>query len=70
MQEILKEEAKKLTDIGNGKRNNSHTGLAIRHHETNKIVIDNHEHIDFLFYRMASFMTIILKHLGKSNDVK
>jgi hypothetical protein len=64
MIEILDAEAVKLTDIGNGKREDkSNTGLSIRHHETNKVNIDSNEHIDILFYRMVSYMQLFLKHL-------
>ena len=66
MMEILETEAYKLTDIGNGKREDkSHTGLSIRHHETNKVNIESNELIDILFYRMVSFMQLFLKHLEK-----
>jgi hypothetical protein len=66
MIEILQTEAKSLTNIGNGRReNSSNTGLSIRHHETSKVNIDSNEHIDILFYRMVSFMQLFLKHLEK-----
>lgn len=65
--EILETEANMLRDIGNGKRiDKTMTGLAIRHNETTKVRIDNNEYIDILFYRMASFMQLFLKHLEKS----
>jgi len=62
--EILQTEAKNLTKIGNGKREDgTNTGLFIRHSDTNTTSIDSNEHIDILFYRMISFMQLFLKHL-------
>ena len=66
MIEILTTEEKSLRNIGNGKRENGeNTGFSIRHSEKNKHPITDNNQIDYLFYRMVSFMVLFLKYLEK-----
>lgn len=53
--DLLTAEMKELTVIGNKFR--------IRHHETDKIKIDNVKHIDYLFYRAMSILSLLVKCL-------
>ena len=48
-------ELKALTTIGNDYR--------IRHHETSKIEIKSGRHIDYLFYRMMSLISLLVKYI-------
>jgi len=64
--ELLTTEAFALGKIGNGSRDKSNTGFSIRHYETNKHAIINDNQIDYLFYRMVSFMALFLKYLEKN----
>lgn len=67
MIEILETEANTLRSIGNGKREDgSETGFSIRHHESSKHEIIDNNQIDYLFYRMVSFMALFLKYLEKN----
>tara|TARA_Y100000310_G_C20550906_1_gene748028 strand:+ start:518 stop:1051 length:534 start_codon:yes stop_codon:yes gene_type:complete len=53
--ELLNEEAKKLTGIGNT--------FHIRHSEVNQVEIQTSEQIDYIFHRLFSFILLILKKL-------
>lgn len=53
--EMYKNEFKALTDIGNH--------FSIRHHETNRYIIDSEERYNFFFFRCAALMTVILNYL-------
>jgi len=50
--QILEEEARRLTDIGN----NFH----IRHFETNRIELTRAEHYDYLFHRLYALIALLL----------
>ncbi len=52
---LLDNEALLLTTIGNDFR--------VRHHETNKIKIETIDHIDYLFYRMMAFISLLINYL-------
>ncbi|MDI6619851.1 MAG: hypothetical protein QME45_14570 [Clostridiales bacterium] len=52
---LLDTELKTLTIIGNRFR--------IRHHETDKIKISSVKHIDYLFYRMMSLISMLINYL-------
>lgn len=52
---INEEMLNNLTKIGNDFR--------IRHHETNKIKISSVKHIDYLFYRMMSLISLLVSYL-------
>lgn len=52
---INEEMLNSLTKIGNNFR--------IRHHETNKIEINSVKHIDYLFYRMMSLISLLVTYL-------
>jgi hypothetical protein len=52
---LLDKELRDLTDIGNNFR--------IRHHETNKIEIKSIKHIDYLFYRMMSLISLLTLYI-------
>ncbi|NFG27690.1 hypothetical protein FC777_11245 [Clostridium botulinum] len=54
-EELLNVEMKALKDIGNNYR--------IRHHETNKIKIESIKHIDYLFYRMMSMISLLTSYI-------
>lgn len=51
--ELLEEEARKLTDIGNS--------FHIRHSEMTQIAIKNSLHLDYLFHRLLSLIILLLK---------
>ena len=53
--ELINVEMKELSDIGNNYR--------IRHHETNKIKIVSIKHIDYLFYRMMSMISLLASYI-------
>ena len=53
LRELLGEEAKALTEIGNG--------LRIRHSETTQEPVQTLEQIDYLFHRMFSFVRLVLR---------
>lgn len=53
---LLETESKKLSEIGNKQ-------LRIRHHETDKIKINSVKHIDYLFYRMMSLLTLLVNYI-------
>jgi len=53
--DLLNDEMKELTSIGNKFR--------IRHHETDKIKINGVKHIDYLFYRAMSVLSMLIKYL-------
>lgn len=50
--ELLEEEAKKLTDIGNA--------FHIRHSEINQTEIERLEHFDYLFHRLLSMILLLI----------
>lgn len=52
---ISEEMLNNLTKIGNNFR--------IRHHETNKIKLNSGKHIDYLFYRMMSLISLLVSYL-------
>lgn len=52
----LGEEAKKLTSIGNT--------FFIRHSEMSQVKLSDSDHIEYLFHRLASFMSLLTKKLG------
>ena len=49
----IEREARELTDIGNT--------FMIRHSETNKVLIDESEHLDYLFHRLFALILMILR---------
>lgn len=51
--DYLSSEAKSLTEIGNN--------LLIRHSEVHKEKVVKNQHIDYLFYRLFSFISLVLK---------
>jgi hypothetical protein len=51
--ELLKEEARKLTEIGNS--------FHIRHSEVSQTAIQNPLHLDYLFHRLLSMIILLLK---------
>jgi AbiJ N-terminal domain 4 len=51
--QLLEEEAKDLTAIGNN--------FMIRHTETNKIPVASSDHVDYLFQRMSAIIHLLLK---------
>lgn len=55
--EVLEEDAKKLTDIGNQ--------FQIRHSEINRTPVNKSEHIDYLFQRLFAIIYLLLKSLEK-----
>lgn len=55
--EILEQESRTLTDIGNKFR--------IRHHETGKIEMSDPSQVDYLFERMLSLLRLILRKSGR-----
>jgi hypothetical protein len=55
--EMLGQEAKSLTDIGNTFR--------IRHAETTQEMLITSEQVDYLFHRMFSFVRLVLKTTGR-----
>ena len=55
IEDLLNTEMKKLTDIGNNFR--------IRHHETSKIKLESVKHIDYLFFRAMSLLSLLIKYL-------
>jgi len=52
---LLDEELNKLSKIGNQ--------FQIRHYETDKIKINSNKHIDYLFYRMMSLLSLLLNYI-------
>ena len=54
--ELLEEEAKKLTDIGNS--------FHIRHSEINQTEIERMEHFDYLFHRLLSMILLIMNTIA------
>lgn len=54
--QLLTEEFRKLTEIGNNFR--------IRHHETNKIEIVSEKHYDYLFNRCLSIIALAIQYLN------
>ena len=56
---FLTDEAKALTQIGNG--------LRIRHSETTQEPVQTPEHIDYLFHRMFSFVRLVLRATGRGS---
>ncbi|NFO39877.1 hypothetical protein FDB42_07075 [Clostridium botulinum] len=52
---LLSDEMLALKDIGNNYR--------IRHHETDKIKIESIKHIDYLFYRMMSMISLLTSYI-------
>ncbi len=60
---LLQNEAKELTRIGNA--------MQIRHSETGQERLGPTEHLDYVFYRMWAFLSMILRRTGRlatSND--
>jgi hypothetical protein len=55
MKQKLSTECKELTDIGNN--------FQIRHFETDKSEITDSTHVEYLFYRLLSFIHLIVKNL-------
>ena len=51
--DAVEREAIELTDIGNS--------LRIRHSETSQEILATSEHVDYLFYRLFSFVLLILR---------
>ncbi len=58
MRDVLAEEAKALTSIGNS--------LRIRHSEVTQEMVDRSEQLDWLFVRMFSFVRLLLLASGRS----
>jgi hypothetical protein len=54
---FLENEARELTAIGNS--------LQIRHFETTQEKLENPEQVDYLFHRMFSFITLVLRATGR-----
>ncbi len=59
--QLIEEEFKLLTDVGNKFR--------IRHHETNKIEVTKPKHIDYLFFRMLSLIDLCVKSINEKQNV-
>ena len=57
LRRLLGEEAKALTEIGNG--------LRIRHSETTQEPVQTLEQLDYLFHRMFSFLRLVLRATGR-----
>lgn len=57
MQILLTEDAYDLSKIGNNTQ--------IRHHEANKVAINNEKHIDYLFFRVSNIIQLFLKNIEK-----
>jgi len=55
--ERINNEADKLTKIGND--------FAIRHTETNKIIISDSKYLDYLFHRLFSLIQLLLRQTGR-----
>jgi hypothetical protein len=55
--ELLEDEAKELTQIGNG--------FMIRHTEIGKVPITKSAHVDYLFHRMFALITLLLRSSGR-----
>ena len=55
--QVIEEEAKQLTRIGNT--------MQIRHSETDQERLDPSEHVDYVFYRMWAFLSMILRLTGR-----
>lgn len=55
--EVLGREAASLTEIGNT--------LRIRHSETSQEIVEDGEHIDYLFQRMFAFIRLLLAATGR-----
>lgn len=55
--QVLEEDAKALTDIGNSFR--------IRHSETSQIPLELNEHVDYLFHRLFSLIMLLLKRTNR-----
>lgn len=53
--DLINAEMTYLTKVGNRYR--------IRHHETDKIEISSSHHIDYLFYRMMSMISLLIKYI-------
>ncbi len=51
--EVIEEEARALTDIGNT--------FLIRHSETSQIPLQEDEHVDYLFYRLFALIWLLLR---------
>jgi len=60
--ELFDKEFHALTDIGNGYR--------IRHHETDKIDIQDIRHYDYLFNRCLALIAMALQYLPKEDEIK
>jgi hypothetical protein len=54
--QLLEEEAKELTAVGNN--------FMIRHTETTKIPIASSDHVDYLFQRMFAIIYLLLRTRG------
>jgi len=54
--EELESEAKALTNIGNA--------FFIRHSEVSQVKLQDSDHIEYLFHRLASFLYLLAKKLG------
>lgn len=57
MRQLLEDESRALTEIGNEFR--------IRHHESTKVEIAESDHVDALFHRMLSFVWLVLRRSGR-----
>ncbi len=55
--QVIEEEAKQLTRIGNT--------MQIRHSETDQERLGPSEHVDYVFYRMWAFLSMILRLTGR-----
>lgn len=62
LRDVLEEEAKTLTSIGNR--------FLIRHSETDKEPIDLPQHVDYIAYRMFSFLYLILRRFRDTSKLQ
>lgn len=54
--QTLEDEARALTNLGNDYR--------IRHHEVDKVALDESSHLGYVFYRMLSLLGLLVRHAG------
>jgi len=56
LRQVLEDEALSLTRLGNDFR--------IRHHEVGKVALTTSAHVDYVFYRMLSLISLLVPHAG------
>lgn len=55
--QTLEDEARALTDLGN-------RDFRIRHHEVDRVALDESSHLGYVFYRMLSLIGLLVRHAG------